>query len=146
MTPFHRLALAASNSAFKNEDAPPARTSTPLAQGPARASSSLWATLRGAEPDFARFYAPLLYRGEHEIKPSFAQNERTALRERGRQLHGALHVRLPRRGLDAKGRLTLVVKDSAQRDRSRVQRRSLGHALAAGKEPIMVTGSGSSRA
>ena len=72
----------------------------------------LWATVRGAKPDFARFYVPLLYRGEQEIKPSFTQNERTALREEDGSYTARCMYVFPAAGLDAKGRVTLVMKDS----------------------------------
>ena len=72
----------------------------------------VWATVRGAKPDFARFYVPLLYRGEQEIKPSFAQNERTALREEDGTYTARCMYVFPAAGLDAKGRLTVVMKNS----------------------------------
>ena len=69
MTPFHRLALAARNSAFKSEELRPRDVESLVKDQEGRLV--LWATVRGAKPDFARFYVPLLYRGEQEIKPSF---------------------------------------------------------------------------
>ena len=71
----------------------------------------LWATLRGGAPDFARFYAPLLLRGQQEIKPSFAQNERTALREEDGSYTARCMYVFPANELDAKGRVVLLVKD-----------------------------------
>jgi len=72
----------------------------------------LWATVRGAKADFARFYVPVLQRGEQAIKPSFTQNERTALREEDGTYTARCMYVFPTAELDAKGRVTLVVKDS----------------------------------
>jgi hypothetical protein len=110
MTPFHRLALAARNSAFKGEDMSPRDVDSLVRDQEGRLV--LWATVRGSKPDFARFYVPRLYRGEVEIKPSFAQNERTALREEdGTYVARNMYV-FPAAGLDGKGRVTLVVKNA----------------------------------
>ena len=109
MTPFHRLALAARNSAFKNEEMRPRDVDSLLKDQEGKLV--LWATVRGAKPDFARFYAPLLYRGQQEIKPSFTQNERTALREEDGTYTARCMYVFPAAELDAKGRVTLVVKD-----------------------------------
>ncbi len=110
MTPFHRLALAARNSAFKSEDLRPRDIESLVKDEEGRLV--VWATVRGAKPDFARFYVPLLYRGEQEIKPSFAQNERTALREEDGTYTARCMYVFPAAGLDAKGRLTVVMKNS----------------------------------
>jgi hypothetical protein len=110
MTPFHRLALAARNSAFKSEELRPRDVDSLVKDQEGRLV--LWATVRGAKPDFARFYAPLLYRGEQQIKPSFTQNERTALREEDGSYTARCMYVFPAAELDAKGRVTLVVKDS----------------------------------
>jgi len=110
MTPFHRLALAARNSAFKGEEMSPRDVETLVRDQEGRLV--LWATVRGTKPDFARLYVPRLYRGEVEIKPSFAQNERTALREEdGTYVARNMYV-FPAAGLDGKGRVTLVVKNA----------------------------------
>jgi hypothetical protein len=81
MTPFHRLALAARNAAFKNDTLKPKDIDTVLKESTNKLM--LWVTLRGDRIDFARFYVPLLLDGKTEIKPSFVQNERTALRAEG---------------------------------------------------------------
>ena len=110
MTPFHRLALAARNSTFKGEEMRPRDVESLVKDQEGRLV--LWATVRGAKPDFARFYVPLLYRGEREIKPSFTQNERTALREEdGSYVARCMYV-FPAAGLDGKGRVSLVVKNA----------------------------------
>lgn len=114
MTPFHRLALAARNAAFKNEPLRPKDIDTVLKES--QGKLTLWVTLRGGSPDFARFYAPALLDGRTEIKPSFVQNERTALRApEGGYAARCLYV-FPADGLKDKGRYTLVIRDSDEKD------------------------------
>jgi hypothetical protein len=114
MTPFHRLALAARNAAFKNEPLRPKDIDAVLKES--QGKLTLWVTLRGATPDFARFYAPALLDGQTEIKPSFVQNERTALRAAdGAYAARCLYV-FPAEGLKDKGRYTLVIRDSDEKD------------------------------
>ncbi len=114
MTPFHRLALAARNAAFKNEPLRPKEIDTVLKES--QGKLTLWVTLRGGSPDFARFYAPVLLDGRTEIKPSFVQNERTALRAAdGGYAARCLYV-FPADGLKDKGRYTLVVRNSDEKD------------------------------
>ena len=109
MTPFHRLALAARNSAFKSQELRQRDVDSLLKDQ--EGQLVLWATFRGPKADFARFYSPALVRGQQEIKASFAQNERTALREEdGRYTARCMYV-FPVDGLDPKGKVTLVVKD-----------------------------------
>jgi hypothetical protein len=110
MTPFHRLALAARNSAFKSEELRPRDIESLVQDQEGRLV--LWATVRGGKPDFARFYVPMLQRGEQAIKPSFTQNERTALREEDGIYTARCMYVFPTAELDAKGRVTLVVKVS----------------------------------
>jgi hypothetical protein len=110
MTPFHRLALAARNSAFKSEELRPRDIESLVQDQEGRLV--LWATIRGAKSDFARFYVPLLQRGEQAIKASFTQNERTALREEDGTYTARCMYVFPTAELDAKGRVTLVVKDA----------------------------------
>src|SRR5713101_9102812 len=78
MTPFHRLALAARNSAFRGEEIKPRDIESVLKDH--TGVLSFWATLRGNKVDFARFYTPTLMAGSLAVKASFVQNERTALR------------------------------------------------------------------
>jgi hypothetical protein len=114
MTPFHRLALAARNAAFKNETLKPKEVDTVLKESTNKLT--VWVTLRGGTPDFARFYAPALLGGKSEIKASFVQNERTALRaEDGGYAARCVYV-FPAEGLTPKGRYTLVVRNSDEKD------------------------------
>jgi len=109
MTPFHRLALAARNSAFKNEELKPKDVDALL--GEQEGKLTLWATLRGAKVDFARSYTPVLVNGPQQIKAAFVQNERTARREDdGGYTARCLYV-FPAAGLKPGEPLTLVVKD-----------------------------------
>src|SRR5689334_21020484 len=57
MTPFHRLALASRNSAFKSQELKPKDIEAVLKE---QGSLTVWATLKGAKSDFARFYAATL--------------------------------------------------------------------------------------
>lgn len=114
MTPFHRLALAARNAAFKGESLKPKDIETAAKETGGKLT--VWVTLRGATADFARFYAPVLLDGKTEIKPSFVQNERTALRaEDGGYAARCLYV-FPAAGLGAKTRFTLVVRNPDEKE------------------------------
>ena len=110
VTPFFRLAQAARNAAFKSET--PKQNDVDALLRQHQGKLFFWAFLRGRQVDFSRWYRPvLLVPGRDEIKPSFVQNERTALRqEDGRFLSRSLYV-FPTDGLAPKGRVTLVVRD-----------------------------------
>jgi hypothetical protein len=109
MTPFHRLALAARNSAFQDRELKPRDVESTLKDQEGKLV--FWATLRGGRVDFARHYAPVLMAGPQEIKASFAQNERTALRgDDGQYTARCLYV-FPGAGVDPKGTVTLLVRD-----------------------------------
>ena len=133
MTPFHRLALAARNSAFKSEELRP-RDVESLAKDQ-EGRLVLWATVRGAKPDFARFYVPLLLprraRDQAELRPERAHGAPGGGRHATRR--GACTC-FPPRSLDGKGRGHAGGAEFGERAGRAVQRRSLGHALAAGKE------------
>lgn len=113
MTQFHRLALAARNSAFQDKELKPRDVDSVLKdQG---GKLAFWATLRGGRADFARFYAPALLARQQEIKASFTQNERTALRgEDGRYTARCLYV-FPTESLDPRATVTLLVRDAAEK-------------------------------
>jgi hypothetical protein len=106
MTPFHRLALAARNSAFQDKELKPREVESLLKDH--QGKIVFWATLRGGRADFARFYAPCQAR-QQEIKASVAQNERTALRgEDGQYTARCLYV-FPAQELDPRATVTLLV-------------------------------------
>lgn len=110
MTPFHRLALAARNSAFKSEELKPKDIDGLMREQEGKLT--LWATLRGGKVDFARFYTPFLVNGQRQIKAIFTQNERTARREDdGGYTARCLYV-FPTEGLKPGEPLTLIVKDT----------------------------------
>ena len=114
MTPFHRLALAARNAAFKGEDLRPKDIDTAVKETGGKLT--VWVTLKGRTADFARFYAPVLLDGKTEIKPSFVQNERTALLvEDGGYVARCLYV-FPAAGLGGKSRFTLVVRTPDEKE------------------------------
>jgi hypothetical protein len=113
MTPFHRLALAARNSAFQDKELKPRDIESLLRDQQGKVV--LWATLRGARVDFARFYTPALVARQQEIKASFTQNERTALRgEDGQYTARCLYV-FPAEGLDPRSTVTLLVRDGEEK-------------------------------
>ncbi len=110
MTPFHHLALAARNSAFKNQELK--ATDVEALVREQEGMLTLWATLKGGKADFARFYTPVIVSGEREIKARFTQNERTARREDdGSYTARCLYV-FPAEGLKANDTLMLIVRDS----------------------------------
>ena len=114
MTPFHRLALAARNSAFRSQELKQRDIESVVKDYEGRLGFRV--TLRGGKTDFARFYAPTLVAGTQEVKASFVQNERTALREDdGRYAAQCLYV-FPAEGLAPTGRVVLVVKDADERE------------------------------
>jgi hypothetical protein len=108
-TPFYRLAFAARKAAFKNEPLADKDRQEAIDRGKERIQ--LKVTMFGAVVDFARWYDPVLVVGRQEIKASFVQNERTALKTpEGRFAARNIYV-FPVAGLPAQGTVTLVVRD-----------------------------------
>ncbi len=118
VTPFFRLAQAARNAAFKNGTLRQREIDSLLREHQGRLL--FWAHLRGGQEDFARWYRPvLMVQGKGEIKPSFVQNERTAIRQAdGRFLSRSIYA-FPTADLDGKGRVTLLVRGHEDREVSR---------------------------
>ena len=118
LTPFHRVALAARNAAFKNDTVRPREIEAILKNHQGRLAFR--AALRGNRADFARWYQPILLTPRNEeIKPSFVQNERTALRlEDGQHLARCLYA-FPAEGLSPSGRVTVLIRDRENRNISR---------------------------
>ncbi len=114
MTPFHRLALAARNSAFRSREIK--RRDVESLMRDYEGKIAFQVTLRGSKADFARFYTPTLVAGAQEVKASFIQNEHTAFREDdGRYAAQCLYV-FPAERLNPKGRVVLVVRDPDERE------------------------------
>jgi hypothetical protein len=113
MTPFHRLALAARNSAFQDKELKPRDVESVLKDQQGKVV--LWATLRGATVGFARFYTPALVARQQEIKASFTQNERTALRDEDGQYTARCLYVFPAAGLDPRGTVMLLVRDGDEK-------------------------------
>jgi hypothetical protein len=110
VTPFHRLALAARNSAFKSEELK--QKDIDALSKDQEGNLTLWATLKGGKVDFARFYAPVLVSGQQEIKATFVQNERTARREDDGSFTARCMYVFPTDKLNARATVTLIVKNS----------------------------------
>ncbi|HEV8436458.1 MAG TPA: hypothetical protein VGT40_00020 [Methylomirabilota bacterium] len=113
VTPFHRLALAARNSAFKEQELKGKEIDNLLKEQ--EGTLTLWATLRGGKIDFARFYSPVLVSGPQEIKPSFTQNERTARREDDGTYTAQCMYVFRAEQLKPHDKLTLLVRDAEGR-------------------------------
>jgi hypothetical protein len=109
ITPFHRIALAARNAAFKNEPLKPQDQERML--GDLKEKLMFRVDLRGAREDFARHFSPRLVVGDREIEPSIVQNERTALRqEDGRYLARCTYW-FPAKDVTGTSRVLLVIKN-----------------------------------
>jgi hypothetical protein len=117
ITPFHRLVLAGRHAAFRNEPVKDNEPEKLLREQ--RDRLVIWAQLRGAREDFARFYAPRIMLGDRQIDPSFVQNERTAMRAQdggylARSVYG-----FPLKNMTPTARLLLIVRDADGRDVNR---------------------------
>lgn len=113
MTPFHRLALAARNAAFQDKELKPRDVESVLKDQQGKVV--FWATLRGGRVDFARFFTPTLQARQQEVKASFTQNERTALRgEDGQFTARCLYV-FSAESVDPQSTVTLLVRDGEEK-------------------------------
>jgi hypothetical protein len=117
MTPFHRLAIAARHATFSGKPMKPGEPDRILKEN--RDRLILWVNLHGKSEDFARYYVPRLLVGDREVKASFVQNERTAIRqEDGRYVARCIYG-FPTRDVNGRESVALVVADSDARDISR---------------------------
>ena len=114
MTPFHRLALAARNSAFQSKELKPKDVESVLKGS--EGTLAFRVTLRGGKADFARFYTPELLAGSQTVRASFVQNERTALRESDGRYAAQCVYAFPAESVDPKGRVVLVVRDADEKE------------------------------
>jgi hypothetical protein len=117
LTPFHRLTVAARHAAFKNDPLKPGEVEKVLKQNASRLV--VYANLRGRAEDFARFYVPRLVAGDREIKASFVQNERTAVRQDDGAYMARCVYGFPIQDLTGTTPVALVVADSDGREVSR---------------------------
>jgi hypothetical protein len=110
MTPFHRLAIAAREAAFRQDSLKPRDIRRVVKEQ--RDRLVLWLELRGPREDFAHFYTPRLMLGSREIEPTFSQNERTAARiADGAYLAQCVYA-FPTRNLTGTSKVGLVVRDA----------------------------------
>lgn len=114
MTPFHRLALAARNSAFQSKELKPRDVDSLLKK--TEGTLAFWVTLRGGSAEFARYYTPQIIAGAQTVRPSFVQNERTAIRQEDGRYAAQCAYSFPAEGIDPKGRVVLVVKDADEKE------------------------------
>jgi hypothetical protein len=114
LTPFHRLLLASRSATFKNDPLKPPDVDRVLKQDAQRLV--VWATLRGRSEDFARHFAPRLTDGPREIRPTFVQNERTAIRGEDGVFLARCVYGFPIRDINGQGRVELTVADADGKD------------------------------
>ncbi|HEX2438741.1 MAG TPA: hypothetical protein VHT71_10590 [Methylomirabilota bacterium] len=114
LTPFHRLLLASRSATFKNDPLKPPDVDRVLKQDSQRLI--VWATLRGRTEDFARHFAPRLTDGAREIRPTFVQNERTAIRQEDGVFLARCVYGFPIRDINGQGRVELTVADADGKD------------------------------
>jgi len=117
MTPFHRLALAARQSAFKGEALKVQDQERMLQE--LRERMMFRVELRGNTEDFARFLAPRLVVGDRVIQPSLAQNERTAVREESGRYLARCSYWFPAKDFAGDARLVLRIQTPDGEERSR---------------------------
>ncbi len=109
-TPFSRLALAARRAAFRGEPLNEKQRQEQLDRG--KGKLQLLVTIYGGQADFARWYQAVLRVGDRDVKATFTQNERTALRLEDRRFAARNVYVFPLEGLPARGSVTLVVRHS----------------------------------
>jgi len=114
MTPFHRLAIAARHAAFNGKPLKPGEPAKILKE--TRERLVFWVSLRGASENFARYYVPRLLVGDREIKASFVQNERTAMRQEDGVYLARCVYGFPTREVKGGERVALVIGDGDGRD------------------------------
>jgi hypothetical protein len=117
LTPFHRVAVAARHAAFKNEPLKPGEVERLLKDTAGRLV--MWLNLRGTTEHFARYYVPRLLAGDREIKATFVQNERTAIRQDDGSYVARCVYGFPVQDLPPRARVALIVADADGRDVSR---------------------------
>jgi len=109
LTPFHRLAMAARQAAFRNEALKPPDRQRVIRE--VRERLMLSVHLYGAREDFARHLRPRLLVDDREIAPALVQNGHTAVRRDDGRFMARCDYWFPTRELSGTARLTLVVGD-----------------------------------
>jgi hypothetical protein len=117
MTPFHRLVIAARHAAFSGKPLKPGGPDKVLKEH--RDRLVFWVSLRGPSEGFAWYYVPRLLVGDREIKATFVQNERTAIRQENGAYLARCVYGFPTRDVKGHERVALVVSDGNGRDVSR---------------------------
>ena len=117
MTPFHRLAIASRHAAFNKKPLKPGESGKILKEN--RDRLIFWTNLRGTSEDFARYYVPRLVVGDREIKATFVQNERTAIRQQDGVYLARCVYGFPTKDVKGRERVALIVGDGDGRDVSR---------------------------
>lgn len=113
-TPFHRVALAGRQAAFRKTSLKPRDGEKIVKQHDDRLE--LWVELKGTRPDFARLYSARLVTGERSVEAAFAQNERTPLRGEDGKFTARCVYSFPIRVLTPNGKVVLIVRDADRRD------------------------------
>lgn len=117
-TPFYRLAALARQAAFQQVPLKPRDVEAIVRDG--RERLRVWVSLRGDRPDFARFLTPALEAGSQQVRATFAQNERTALRQADGRFQARCLYAFPVRGLNPRGKIALVVREVGGAEVARV--------------------------
>ena len=117
LTPFHRLAIAARHAAFNGKPLRPGEPAKILKEN--RDRLVFWISLRGPSEAFARHYVPKLLVGDREIKPSFVQNERTAIRQDDGAYLARCVYGFPTKEVKGRERVALVIGNGDGREVSR---------------------------
>jgi hypothetical protein len=112
-TPFSRVAFAARRAAFKGEPLTERALQEQVDRG--KGKLQLLVTVHGGAADFARWHQPVLRVGDREVKASFVQNERTALRVEGNRFAARNVYVFPLEGLAPQGTALLVVQHAVDR-------------------------------
>jgi hypothetical protein len=106
--------MAARHAAFNKKPLRPGEPAKILKEN--RDRLVFWTSLRGTSEDFARYYVPRLLVGDREIKPSFVQNERTAIRQDDGAYLARCVYGFPTRDVKGDERVALVIGDGDGRD------------------------------
>jgi hypothetical protein len=117
LTPFHRLAQAARNAAFRQEALRPSDENKILQAAQDRLTFLV--ELRGDHEAFAIHSRPRLVVGSREVEPAFVQNERMGAPRPGGGFTGRSVYAFPTTGLQGTAVVTLVVRDAGGRVVSR---------------------------